>query len=423
MRLLLVGAFPYPHDQGSQIYFQEQARALRSAGADVSLLTYATRTGPDAERDPALAGLDHWCPPSWTSPRSLRSGPSWEKPLADLGLAMTLRDAVASKARHDAFDAILTHNAEAAVAALAALGSRSQRRPPIVYCAHTLLEQELRFYLKPSKDIDFSSSRSELSRSLGWRALALERLGGMVDRGIARRVEGWIALTQTSTRVMRQFSRAPGALIPPPIPDPELRSVALDPAAAADRHGLEPGRFFLYSGNLDGYQELDILAAVAAEARRRGSKCPLVIASHAGPARGAAPRDSSAPAAGIRRLQVDSAFEMLGLLAAARASLVLRRSAGGFPIKLANSLSLGTPPIAFRSADWGLSDGRDSVVCSPEQPVTSLARAIERLEVDDAEVARLSAGARALYDDRHRPERAAARTLDLLEEILVRRRR
>ena len=33
MRLLLVGAFPYPHHQGSQVYFQEQAIALRSAGA------------------------------------------------------------------------------------------------------------------------------------------------------------------------------------------------------------------------------------------------------------------------------------------------------------------------------------------------------------------------------------------------------
>ena len=42
MRLLLVGAFPYPLGQGSQIYFQEQAQALRAAGADVEMLTYAS---------------------------------------------------------------------------------------------------------------------------------------------------------------------------------------------------------------------------------------------------------------------------------------------------------------------------------------------------------------------------------------------
>jgi len=54
---------------------------------------------------------------------------------------MTLHDAIASE-RHgvDAFDAILTHNAEAALLALLSL---RRRRPPVVYCAHTLLGQEL----------------------------------------------------------------------------------------------------------------------------------------------------------------------------------------------------------------------------------------------------------------------------------------
>ncbi len=59
MRLLLVGAFPYPHHQGSQVYFQEQAIALRAAGADVELLTYASRgpVGDDLDRWRALDGL------------------------------------------------------------------------------------------------------------------------------------------------------------------------------------------------------------------------------------------------------------------------------------------------------------------------------------------------------------------------------
>ena len=51
MRLLLVGAFPYPHHQGSQVYFQEQAIALRSAGAQVELLTYG-RADEGAPEDP-----------------------------------------------------------------------------------------------------------------------------------------------------------------------------------------------------------------------------------------------------------------------------------------------------------------------------------------------------------------------------------
>ena len=84
MRLLLVGAFPYPHHQGSQVYFQEQAIALRAAGADVELLTYASQgpVGDDLDRWRALDGFLHHKAPAWTAPSGLRSGPSLGKPLA-----------------------------------------------------------------------------------------------------------------------------------------------------------------------------------------------------------------------------------------------------------------------------------------------------------------------------------------------------
>ena len=99
MRLLLVGAFPYPHHQGSQVYFQEQAVALRRAGTEVELLTYASagprRQEPDRWR--ALDGFVHRSTPAWSAPRGLASGPSWEKLPADLGMAIALYDAVASK--------------------------------------------------------------------------------------------------------------------------------------------------------------------------------------------------------------------------------------------------------------------------------------------------------------------------------------
>ena len=70
MRLLLVGAFPYPHHQGSQVYFQEQAIALRAAGADVELLTYASRgpVGDDLDRWRAVDGFLHHKAPAWTAP-------------------------------------------------------------------------------------------------------------------------------------------------------------------------------------------------------------------------------------------------------------------------------------------------------------------------------------------------------------------
>ncbi len=410
MRLLLVGAFPYPLGQGSQIYFQEQAQALRAAGARVELLTYASgRPGPDSRR--ALEGFAHHTPPAWTAPSELRSGPAWGKPLADVALVKTLRDAVASKSSHDAFDAVLTHNAEACVTAL--LGLRGIGIPN-VYCLHTLLGQELSAYLKPSKNKDTFDLMWH-SRQFGQ---LLDRGGRSLDRQLARHVDGWIALTQSASRVMRQYSNAPGELIAPPIPDPECNCERPNPAETARRHGLEPNRFFLYAGNLDGYQELSVLGAAAErltrEAPEFAGRPVLVLASH-DPA-GAAVAGAMA---GVEFRHIAGAAEMQALLAAARASLLMRRAQGGYPIKLANAHAAGTPTIAFREREWGLHDGKDCLIASLEGPASSLAAAITRLTLDDALAARLRLGARSLYRAQHRPEQAAAHTLDLLEAVLA----
>lgn len=427
MRLLLIGAFPYPHDQGSQVYFQEQAIALRSAGADVTLLTYGSgrkfssrelggRDRKSRDHWRALDGFDHRRSPEWASPDSLRSGPSWAKPLADIGLAMTLRDAIASCKSNDAFDAILTHNAEATLVALHAL---PRRRPPIIYCVHTILGKELSTYLKGPKTKGIIRSSAAFG-STGPISRGLDRAGDEIDRWIARRVDGWLALTQSSSRVMRQFSNRPGALVPPPVPDPQAAHGPLYAGEVARRYAVEPGRFFLYSGNLDAYQELDILVSTAAElAVRTASPPALVVASHGRSSDDQTDRQlewiESTP--GIEFRTVESAWEMQALLACARASLVMRRMEGGFPIKLANSLAVGTPAIAFHAREWGLEHERNSLICSPDRPVASLADAIERLAKDDVLAKRLATGARAVYLERHLPEKAAAETLALIEQI------
>ena len=445
MRLLLVGAFPYPHFQGSQVYFQEQAIALRHAGVEVSLLTYASNASKriSAERKVegskpadywrALDGFEHRVSPAWTSPTSLRSGPSWAKPLGDLGLALTLRDAVASCRSDDAYDAILTHNAEAALVAIHALPSL---RPPLLYCVHTLLGNELSAYFRAPERQGIPGSIAA-SGATAAVARSLDRIGDGIDRWIAKRVDGWLSLTQSSERVMRQFSRSPGALVPPPLLDPELAPEPLNPEQVARRHGLEAGRFFLYSGNLDGYQELDILAAAAVELAGRSDSPPrIIIATHdatryvgditrrdtnrqqgqSNPPGGRAPGWAESMS-GVEIHQVESASEMRALMSAARASLVMRRARGGFPIKLVNSLAIGIPVIAFHEGEWGLTHERNCLICAPDRPALALADAIERLANDDGLAKRLAAGARALYLERHLPEHVAAETLALLREI------
>ncbi|MFV1979228.1 MAG: glycosyltransferase, partial [Myxococcota bacterium] len=113
----------------------------------------------------------------------------------------------------------------------------------------------------------------------------------------------------------------------------------------------------------------------------------------------------------------ESASEMHALLSTARASLVMRRAEGGYPIKLVNSLAVGTPVVSFHEQEWGLTHEKNSLICAPDQPVLALAESIERLAGDDVLAKRLAAGARALYLERHLPEHVASETVALLREI------
>jgi glycosyltransferase involved in cell wall biosynthesis len=422
VRLLLVGAFPYPHHQGSQIYFQEQAIALRRAGAEVDLLTYGRGTQPapdDLDRWRALDGFAHYKTPAWTAPGSMGSGPGWGKPLADASLFMTLRDAIASKLPQSGqYDAILTHNAEACVLANLSGGWGRERRIPIIYCVHTLLENELSTYFKSLKTQEFLTNQ----RSFAWLVGGLRRrlrkgvdtTGAAVDRWLAKHADGWIALTQSSHSVMRRFSTRPGSLIPPSIPDPRHRLGALDPRATSEKHGLPYKDFYLYSGNLDGYQELELLAR--ANQQRRAGDPKIVLASH--------DRDvvllGRENGAGLEGHFVESGAEMLALLAAARASIVARRAAGGFPIKLVNSLAVGTAPVTFLEREWGLTDGQNAQVVAGDRPVAGLAEAIDALDRSPDLAARLGVGARALYETNHRPQAAAEQTLALIRKSIAR---
>jgi glycosyltransferase involved in cell wall biosynthesis len=416
MRLLLVGAFPYPHHHGSQVYFQEHAIALRDAGCAVDLLTHAAGREDPVENDRALAGFEHRTTPPWSTPRARRSGPSWGKPMGDLGLAMTLRDAIASNFSANAYDAILTHNVEATLVALLSL---SRPRPPILYCAHGVWQRELSAYLKSPKKLSFTDSSDQLAESSPWTR-SLNQLGAAVDHWIARRVNGWIVLTQFAERVMRQSSDAPGELVVPCMPDPRLALPDSEANDVARQHGLEPGRFFLYSGNLDAYQEFETLAASVAELARDEDVPPrIVIASHR-PGKGPV-ADWARSCPGVDFCPVETVREMQALLAAARASLIMRRAEGGFPIKLVNSLAVGTPVLSFHGDEWGLAHGQNSLICknlgSTQQRAGAMASAIRRLDRDDALALQLSAGARRLYLARHLPEGLASRTISLVKKM------
>jgi glycosyltransferase involved in cell wall biosynthesis len=189
---------------------------------------------------------------------------------------------------------------------------------------------------------------------------------------------------------------------------PPGRDAAIAPAPAEIARtcagfGLEPGRFVLYSGNLDAYQELADLA----EAARRLAPLPVVVATHA--ERGAAP----APLRVLRLARQKPAALTFG----AAVAVLPRRIPGGFPIKLLNYMEAGRAIVAHAPVADVLEHGDSAWLLAPGATPADLAAAIGALARDPARAGRLGRGARAALETRFAWPPLARRTLALCEAL------
>ena len=374
MRILLIGAFPFPYPQGSQVFARQQALALASAGARVAIATYGRGEGPVPEP------LE-WIPSSrHLAPASGRSGPSAARPLADLALVAT----VVAAQRRQRFDCALAHNAEAALVAAAARRVTGLRH---VYVAHTLLARELSAYAAPR------------------HRARLDRLGGSIDRFVTRRADGVVALSHAAECALGPFARGPIERIPPGLDRCDLPSDA-DRREACARLGLEPGRFFLYAGNLDGYQELDRLDAAARHLA--ADSPPIVVVTH----------DASEAERFPSLRVIEAGFETARALGFAATALVLTRTrTGGFPIKLLNYMEAERPIVACAGVAEGLVHDESAILLREDAPPEALADALRGLAADPGHAARLGRAARHHLDTHHRWPDLARRTLQLLQQV------
>ena len=323
MRVAVVGAFPFPLPQGSQVYVAEQRAALQRAGAEPVPITYQD-------------GILRWS--------RGRSGPSFAKPLADA----TLLHAFLRSHRRAPFDVALAHNAEAAMVAIAA---RARIGVPVVYVAHTILGHELSAYAPAS-----------------WRG-CLDWIGGAIDAWIARRADGIIALSEDARALLEPHAAGRIEIIPPGL-DPEAPPPEDERRRACRSIGVDPRRFVLYAGNLDGYQDLDLLDAVAGLCR--GDGIPFVVATHDA-------RDAAARLRNLRIVERSTFAEIRALQFSAGALVLTRRRPGGFPIKLLNYMEAGRPIVAFRRIASGLEDGVNACLLDESSGAKELAGAIREL--------------------------------------------
>ncbi|MGE4652157.1 MAG: glycosyltransferase family 4 protein [Myxococcota bacterium] len=371
LRVAALCAFQFPAPQGSQVFAGQQALALRRAGLDVELFCYGRGAG-----DPPPA-LPLQRAPAWSTPRSYRAGPKLRKPLADLALGWMLLRAH----RRRAFDVVLAHNAEAALLALAL---RARTGIPCVYVAHTLLGVELRCYA-PAR--------------LGGTA---DRLGAQLDQQLARHSDAVLALSENARKALLPHTDRPVVQIPPgldPGPAPHQDAVR----EMSRRHGLSPGGFALYAGNLDAYQDLASLQQAAAQLRG----LPVVVATH-GPPRRLDP---------LRVLRVPDAESVRTLSFGAALAVAPRRHVGGFPIKLLNYMEASLPIVARAEQDLGLTHDRDAWLVAPHASPTDFAHALRTLFADPERARRLGRAGRAHLEGHHHWPDLAARTHALLREV------
>jgi len=318
--------------------------------------------------------------PGFLSARALRAGPSAAKPVADAALAARF----AAEARARRFDVALAHNAEAALAALLV---RPVTRVPVVYVAHTLLGNELDAY--------FSSGIAQLTR----------RLGGSLDATLAGRADGVLALCSAAALRLRPDARGPLTVIPPgldPGPPPAAESVE----RICFRCGVEPGHFALYTGNVDGYQDLALLGAAA----RLLPGLPIVVATH-----GARVADDAA----LRCVRTPPG-EARALTFACATAVLPRGREGGFPIKLLNYMEAGRAMVARSGLVDGLEHGVSAWLVPKDAGPPELASALELLTSDPERAAKLGRGARALLELRHGWAPLAKQTLEFCEEVILR---
>jgi glycosyltransferase involved in cell wall biosynthesis len=311
--------------------------------------------------------------PRWLSPRRQRSGPSTRKPIADLALTALFAQAC----RRAPFDVALAHNSEAALAALAA---RPFSQVPVIYVAHTLMGSELGTFAP--------------------RALRplVDAAGRHLDRRIAAACDGAISLSQAAQRALAGATRGPLALVPPgldPRPAPSRERIA----ATCARHGLVPGGFVLYAGNLDPYQDLDQIV----DAAKRLPEVPFIVATHAlqrGPE-------------SLRTLRLKHCEEGRELTFAAGVCVLPRRAEGGFPIKLLNYMEAARPIVAHPLLADGLVHDHSAWLLDVNADGRTLAAALRGLLSDRTRATRLGSEARRTLERRHAWSDLAVTTLEL----------
>lgn len=347
VRSLHVAALPFPSPQGTQGALRAMLDACAAVdGDDVHLLSYPRPTDAPDESALGAGALDgrftvhrpRW--PRWMpfARASLRSGPSAQKLLLDVALALALRRLVTALRP----EIVVAHHVEGCAAALA-VGAR-----PLVFIAHTELAPELPSYARASFAPLLTRAGAALDGALVARADAV----AAVAPGLAVRLHAATGVDVVTLALVWPVS-APTTI--------EERSAA--------RHALglaADAEVVLYAGNLDRYQGVPLALEGLGKLARRRPAVRVLIATESPPAELAEAVRSAGLAALVVFSRLDTEATRRRVHAAADVAVVPRAIDGGVPVKLLDALGRGVPVVAQRRALGGLALARCVSVCADD---------------------------------------------------------
>lgn len=365
IRIAVVGACPYPVPQGSQVYLRDTAMTIRGLGHESHLVVYGYGMGNDP------SGLLIHRGASIPGAGKTAAGPSWAKPFLDGALAWTLRRVV----REQRIDVIDAHNYEALIVALA-VGKR-----PIVYHAHNALSDELPHYFG----------------GLRWVA----HLGGWFDRTFPKRADHIVAPhARLKDYLIECGCDADRISVNPPTVDASAFDVA---RTGADLPSV------LYTGNLDTYQNLDLLYQAIEFARETIPELKLLIAT-------AAKGSTRIPETNREIVRTDDFSSLQRLLRQDAIFVCPRISWSGYPLKLLNAMAAGLPIVCCEGSSHPLTHNIDGFVVPDDDPA-AFAAALVALARDSNRRATLGHHARQTVEREHSPEALGAALGDLLRSV------
>jgi protein involved in polysaccharide export with SLBB domain/glycosyltransferase involved in cell wall biosynthesis len=361
-RVAVVAPCTFPSARGSQVLIRELAEALADRGHEVHLLTY-----PCGEHLVPIRGIHvHRISAVWMRwlavlPVLLR------KACYDLALIGRLTQVV----RRHRVDVIHAHNYEGPMIGMVA---RWLTGIPVVYHAHNSLADELPCYVKRR-----------------WTRAVAKLVGRVLDRQVPRRADHTIALDDDVARFLKgQGVAEPNLTVVPPVPPPVS---AASPAVAED---TVSARFnVVYVGNLDPYQDLEVLTAAFWELADSVPEARLWLVTHdAEWRRREVPRLADLVSGGRAKVVVASSFRQVRRLLSEADVLVCPRSSwSGYPIKLLSYLAAGRPIVAAQGSAKGLMHEVNAWVV-PNRDPRAMSSALLRLRHDRALALQLAEGAR-----------------------------